>query len=122
MEKMAKGAAMRRISFGLTLAQFIDGSKTVTRRLGWADLKAGDRLLAVDRVMGIRKGEKATVLGEIEVVDVRRERLDAITDDDVVREGFPGKDAAWFVAFFCKAMKVGPADEVTRIEFRKVAP
>jgi hypothetical protein len=77
--------------------------------------------------MGLKRGEKLEQLAVIEVVDVRREPLDAITDDDVAREGFPGKDAAWFVAMFRKAMGVGSlgirdskTPEVTRIEFRLV--
>lgn len=110
---------MKRMSFGMTIDQFLDGSKDVTRRNGWLKLQAGDRLRAVNKVMGFRKGEKATILGEIEVVSVRRERLDAITDDDVRREGFPGKPAVWFVAMYGKAMGRKPDELVTRIEFRR---
>ena len=111
---------MRRISFRLTQPQFMDGSKDVTRRIGWLKLKAGDHLLAVDQVMGFRKGEKATILGEIEVISVRRERLSRITDEDVEREGFPGKSSLWFCAMFTKAMRCEIYVDVTRIEFRKV--
>ncbi len=111
---------MRRISFGLTIDQFKAGTKDVTRRLGWKTLRAGDRLLAVDRVMGFRKGERARVLGQIEVIDVRREPLHAITDEDVEREGFPGRDAEWFVAMFCRAMRCEPSRLLTRIEFRRL--
>ena len=111
---------MKRISFRMTIPQYQDGTKDVTRRMGWLKLQAGDHLRAVDKVMGFRKGERATILGELEVLEVRRERLDAITDDDVRREGFPGKDAAWFVAMFCKAMGCKPDSLVTRIEFRKL--
>lgn len=113
---------MKNISFSITLDAFADGAKDVTRRNGWHSLRAGDRLRAVDKVMGFKKGEKPRTLGTIEVVSVRRERLDAITDEDVIREGFPGHDAAWFVAMYCKAMDVKPGSEVTRIEFRKVGP
>jgi len=112
---------MRRISFGITIDQFEDGSKDVTRRLGWKFLKAGDRLQAVDRVMGFKKGEKARKLGVIEVVDARREPLCNITEDDVIREGFPGKMPEWFVVMFSKAMKCHWATPVTRIEFKRVA-
>lgn len=111
---------MRRISFGLTKPQFVDGSKDVTRRLGWRTTKPGDRLLAVDRVMGFKPGQKAEVLGVIEVVSVRRERLDEITIADVQREGFPGHDDPWFISMFCQAMRCHPHTEVTRIEFRRV--
>ena len=111
---------MRRISFALTQPQFLDGTKDVTRRMGWLFLKPGDRLRAVDKVMGFRKGERATVLGVIEVISVRREPLEFITADDVRREGFPDATPGWFVEMFCEAMRCDPSAEVTRIEFRKV--
>ena len=111
---------MRAMSFAKTTSQVRDRTKTVTRRLGWQVLKPGDRVRAVEKVMGLRKGEKRVELAVIEVVSVRRERLDAITDEDVGREGFPGRDAGWFVRFFSEAMAVPPWAEVTRIEFRYV--
>lgn len=80
---------MRLMSFALTTAQLLDGSKTVTRRVGWANLKPGDRLKAVRKAMGLRLGEKVDVLAEIEVVSVRRERLDAVDAVDCIAEGFP---------------------------------
>jgi hypothetical protein len=53
-------------------------------------------------------------------VDVRRERLSAITDADVEREGFDLDEwvASDFVEFFCEHMKCKPETEVTRIEWR----
>lgn len=133
---------MRLISFALTPDQLLDGSKTVTRRVGWANLKAGERLLAVRKAMGLKKGETPDVLCEIEVVSVRRERLDSITPADVLAEGFPQwtNQVGEFVAMFCEHMSVAvpgdgrykgdkfiatrrkmrPDDMVTRIEFRKV--
>lgn len=111
---------MRAMSFRLTEEAFKDGSKTVTRRAGWRNLQPGTKLRAVRQVMGLPKGSKHEVWGTIEVVSVRRERLDAITDDDVEREGFAGRNAAWFVAFFCRSMRCKPETEVTRIEFRRV--
>jgi len=99
---------VRRISFSLTTPQFLDGSKDVTRRLGWQDLEPGTHLLGIEKGMGLKKGDKQVVLGEIEVVSVRRERLDAITPEDVEREGFPGQNPEWFVAFFCKGGRARP--------------
>lgn len=129
---------MRMMSFALTERQLMDGTKTVTRRTGWENLKPGDHLLAVRKAMGLKRGEKAVALCEIEVVSVRREPLCDITPADVLAEGFPEwtNNVAEFVAMFCKHMRVAahavvrgqetrmramrPDDIVTRIEFRKV--
>lgn len=112
----------RRMSFALTKAQLLDGSKTVTRRLGWRSLKAGDELLAVSKCMGLKPGERAEVYGHIRVVSVRRERLRAITPTDVAREGFPDMSPLGFVSMFCEHMGCDPEAEVTRIEFERVVP
>lgn len=111
---------MRRMSFMLTEPQFVDGSKTVTRRLGWLFLKPGDRLLAVNKCQGLRPGEKARILGTIEVVDVRRELLHDITPDDCVREGFSHLTPLGFVQMFTKHMDCTAGTQVTRIEFKRV--
>jgi hypothetical protein len=60
---------------------------------------------------------------EVEVVDVRRERLSAITDDDVEREGFDINEwvASDFVEFLCEHMNCMPDTQVTRIEWRYLA-
>lgn len=113
---------MRRMSFALTERQLLDGSKTVTRRLGWNNLKAGDELLAVSKCMGLKKGEKATVFGVIRVLDVRREPLFYVNvnEHETKKEGFPEMSGSEFVRFFCDSMKCDPMAEVTRIEFKKV--
>ena len=130
---------MRMMSFALTERQLLDGTKTVTRRTGWANVKPGEHITAVRKAMGLKAGEKAVVLCEIEVVSVRRERLDDITPAEVLAEGFPEwtNDPAAFVRMFCKHMRVPAgevvgalkdarmrpmtgADLVTRIEFRVV--
>jgi hypothetical protein len=130
---------MRMMSFALTERQLMDGSKTVTRRTGWQNLKPGTRLLAVRKAMGLKPGEKVVVLCEVDVVSVRRERLDAITPADVAAEGFPewANHVDEFVRMFTAHMRVPAeavvkslrdtrmrpmtgADLVTRIEFRKV--
>lgn len=112
----------RLMSVALTEAAVVDRSKTVTRRLYWGTAKPGMRLTLVRKAMG-RKRKDGTVeplvrLAEVEVVSVRREPLNAITDDDVAREGFPGQTAAEFVAFFTKHMKCEPDRRVARIEWR----
>ena len=109
---------MRNMSFSLTEAQLLDGSKTVTRRVGWTFLKPGDRVRAVRKAMGLAKGEKVHPLGVIEILDVRREPLCDITSQDCRREGFPGMGPAEFGMMFRKAMKCEWLTMVTRIEFR----
>ena len=112
---------MRSISFSLTTPQFLDGSKDVTRRLGWLFLKPGSQLCAVEKAMGLKKGERHRVLGIIEVVDVSRVVLKDIDQDDCRREGFPDMAPADFVEFFCKGhVGCGPESTVTRIEFRRI--
>lgn len=111
---------MRAISFAYTTAQFLNGSKDVTRRMGWASLVAGTRLRAVEKSMGIRKGGHQVTLGEIEVVSVSREELRVITAADVRREGFPDMTPAEFVAMYCKSFRCQPESIVTRIEFRRI--
>jgi hypothetical protein len=110
----------RVISFMLTELALRLGTKDVTRRLGWRTLTAGTELTAVRKAMGLKKGDKQERLATIRVVSVRHERLDAITRDDVRREGFPDMTPGEFVAFFCKANKCRPDRIVTRIEFVKL--
>src|SRR5579871_3087489 len=99
----------RNISFALTTPQFVDGSKDVTRRMGWLDAKAGDVLCAVEKGMGLGKGGKVKRLGMIRLKDVRQEPLRRMTDDEAYgraecrREGFPGMEPSEFVEFFRKS-------------------
>lgn len=111
---------VRLMSFALTEAAFVARRKTVTRRLGWVFLKAGDELMGVRKAMGRMRGEPVVRLGQIRVVSVRRERLDAIDAEDVVLEGFNGITPYVFVALFCKHMRCTPSTVVTRIEFEHV--
>jgi hypothetical protein len=97
-------------------------TKTVTRRLGWRQLEPGTRLTLCRKVMG-RKRPDGTVdplvrICDVQVVSVRREPLDRITEDDVAREGFTGQTPAEFVEFFTEHMRCDPSTEVTRIEWR----
>ena len=120
---------MRNMSFALTTRQILDGSKTVTRRLGWLMLKPGDQIRPVRKCMGLRPGEKLDVLRDpLTVVSVRREPLRMLTDDtdygfrECELEGFgEHPDYRWpseFVAMFCATHKGCTRDSiVTRIEF-----
>lgn len=108
----------RLMSVAFTEQAVVERIKTVTRRKGWLDLKPGTRLTLCRKVMG-RKGEPLVRLAEVEVVDVCRQPLDAITADEVAREGFPGMSPEVFVRrFFVEAQRMDPQDIVTRIEWR----
>ncbi len=129
------------MSFALTEQSFLDGTKTMTRRLGWWTDKRGRRLLlpgeritGCRKVMGRKPGEPLVRLGEALVTDVYRQRLADMTEDDVRREGVPierfdeidGYTARppveeW-VRWFCVEQKVTPFTEVTVIEFYRVPP
>ena len=115
---------MKQISFSLTTPQFLDGSKDVTRRLGWKSVKAGEVLIAVRKAQGLKAGEKVERLGLIRVVSTGREELRLISPAEVTREGFPGLPPRKFVAMFCEHMgpDVTPSTVVTRIEFVKLRP
>lgn len=114
---------MRNMSFMHTSQQIEDQSKTVTRRMGWKNLKAGTLLQPVKRIRGLLKGSHPEVIGcPIRVVSVRKERLDAITEDELVKEGFHDATVSEFLALFCKAMNCKPSVSVTRIEFEFVTP
>jgi len=92
-------------------------SKTVTRRLGWDNLRPGERFMGVEKGQGLKKGEHVTRLHAATCTDNRAEPLNAITPADVVREGFPCKTPEWFVAMFCAANRCGPKSIVNRVEF-----
>lgn len=110
------------MSFFLTTKQFIDGTKDVTRRRGWVNLKPGDRFMAVVKGQGLKPGEKIQRLGECECVSNTRESLPQIVHhkNDCAREGFPELLPFQFVEMFCKHMGGGMYQEVSRIEFKKI--
>lgn len=127
----------RLMSVTLTEQAVVERRKTVTRRLGWLMLKAGDELELCRKVMGRRRPdgnvEPLVRLARVRVVNVRRECLQAIEDEDVAREGFttadladyegcppdgaPGDLGTRFMAFFTKHMRCQPDAMVTRIEW-----
>jgi hypothetical protein len=117
----------RNISFSMTTPQFMDGTKDVTRRMGWENLKAGDVLRAVEKCMGLKKGEKMKPLDMIRVVSARREILDEMTRDpdyglvECKREGFPEMVPSEFIEFFCRGHRGAyPKRAITRIEFKRL--
>lgn len=106
------------MSVALTEPQIRAGTKDVTRRNGWRNLKVGQQIQLIRKGMGLKKGEHPVKVRMIEVVAVTFERLDTISAAEVRREGFPEMSATEFVAFFCRTHRgVTPATVVTRIEF-----
>lgn len=109
----------RNMSVAMTVQAVRARQKTVTRRKGWLMLKAGDELTLCLKCQGRKPGEPLVRLANVEVVDVRRERLDAITAEEVAREGFPGMSPDEFIdRYFVVAQHIAPSDVVTRIEFK----
>ena len=116
------GKIMKRISFTLTISQVRGQTKTITRRLGWDSLNVGDRLQPIEKGMGLKKGESQVLLGDpIEVVSIRKEPISAITQSDVIAEGFPLWTPTEFIAFICSKNKCRPDTIVNRIEFKYLA-
>src|SRR3990172_1536646 len=109
---------MRNMSFFLTTAQIKARTKSVTRCAGWVFLKPGDQIRAVVKAQGLKPGEKIQPLAVLEIVSVRKEPLDAITQADCALEGFPEMSPAEFVEMFCKHMLYRPEFPVNRIEFQ----
>lgn len=96
-------------------------TKTVTRRKGWTFLKPGDRLTLCRKVMGRKAGEPLVRIVDVQILDVRREPLWLVNDDEVALEGFPGMPSGEFVRrFFVEAQGMSPFDIVTRIEWSYV--
>lgn len=113
----------RLMAVSLTESQVRDRTKTVTRRVGWRMLRAGDQITLCRKMMGRRRGEPLARIVDVEVVSVRREPLGAITLGDVALEGFPQMTPAQFVSFFCATHRgCTPGTEVTRIEWRYLEP
>lgn len=108
----------RNMSFAMTADQVRNRSKDVTRRFGWWFLKPGEQLWAVEKSMGLKKGEKVVRLALIEVVSAWGEPLNSITVDDCGREGFPDLKPDDFIQMLCKHYGCPPNKPVNRIEFR----
>ena len=123
----------RLMSVAFTEQAVVERRKTVTRRKGWWEdkngrrlLYPGDRLTLCRKVMGRKAGEPLVRIAEVEVFHVRRELLSHLitgnTDygqREMTAEGFPDMDPVEFMRrFFWDAQRLGPMDDVTRIEWR----
>jgi hypothetical protein len=101
----------------LTTEQVRNKTKTVTRRNGWWFLKPGDILNAVEKAMGLKKGEKIKHICQVIVKSTRAEALNVITDDELVLEGFPDMSRDEFIAMYCRHNRCPEDEIVNRIEF-----
>ena len=122
---------MRNISFMFTTKQVRARKKTVTRRVGWRNLKPGALLRGVEKGMGLKVGEKVVTLAVIRVLSVRMEKLSRMIDDpaygfgECEREGFGDHSSlrlpSAFVDYFCASHRGCSKDsEITRVEFEYV--
>jgi len=104
----------------LTTPQMVARTKRVTRRLGWWNLKAGDVVMAVEKGMGLKRGEKVKRLYPIRVLSTRPEPLQDITQAECDLEGFPEMKPGDFVVMFMDTHHCEPFVTVNRIEFEEV--
>lgn len=137
----------RRMSCSLTIDAVRARTKTVTRRHvdTWKTLAPGDRLVLVEKAMGLPKGARQVQLDEVVVIDVRVETLDTpkLSGDawsEVIAEGLWEQAAEpmrtgssdhspweWFVEFWLSGHGY-PSDAdpgnvlVRRIEWRYIDP
>jgi hypothetical protein len=120
---------MRNMSFSLTTRQYRNRTKSVTRRLGWKNLKPGDVVMGCVKSMGLKKGQKIKKLHAFQCVSNRSERLDEIYKHgpaygraETAREGFPEMTAGQLVKMFCRHNKVKPTRKIQRIEMKHLKP
>ena len=117
---------MRLMSFSLTTEQMRRREKTVTRRCGWDFLLPGQLLWAVEKGMGLKKGEQVKRIGVVRVISVTKEPLTKLLYDEaygraeVKKEGFPEMSPLEFVEMFCLHNKIDRARRVNRIELEHV--
>jgi hypothetical protein len=111
------------MSFSMTTEAMRRREKTVTRRLGWWDLRPGTILQAVEKAQGLRKGERVKPICLVRVVRVEVQELYKVEDlghAEMVREGFPDLTPWQFIVMFAKANNLGESAgfaAVNRIEF-----
>ena len=111
---------MKNMSFAMTTKQVLAGTKWVTRRWGWLNLKPGDLVQPVLKGMGLKKGEKVQKLrAPIRVIGARREPLSDMHKEPraTIAEGFPEMTTQEFIDMLCKHRKEKESDLITRIAF-----
>lgn len=117
----------RNMSFYLTTEQVRKRQKTVTRRLGWWNVKPGEIINACVKCQGLGKGGKIERICQIRVTKESYEPLErmlkpAYGRDEATKEGFPGMSGEEFVVMFCEHMKCDSTAVVKRIEFEYLEP
>ena len=107
---------MRNMSFMHTADHIRSRTKTVTRRLGWSFLKAGDLVMACDKTRGVKAGQIRTIC-PIKIISVTKVPLTPMSPEELSREGFPQMTEAEFVQLFFGINKGTGMCHVNRIEF-----
>jgi hypothetical protein len=69
------------------------------------------------KALGLKKGEKIEQLAMIRIVSTKAEPLNAITQANVINEGFPDWTPAQFIKMMVDHYKVNSVEIVNRIEF-----
>jgi hypothetical protein len=114
------------MSFSMTTPAIRARRKTVTRRTGWQFLRPGDLVQAVEKGMGLKKGETVKRLAVLRIVRVSRERLDRLRHAapadvaaELAAEGVASSCETWqdFLSRYFWPQGCQPDTEVTRIEF-----
>ncbi len=67
-----------------------------------------------------KRGEKIKRLCQIRVISTRQEPLNAITQEDVIKEGFPDWTPAEFIQMIVDHYNKHPMEPINRIEFEYV--
>jgi len=110
----------RNMSFHFTRESFENRTQTVTRRQGWDDLKPGEILRAVNKIGGLKVGEKVKELGWIKIISVDNEPVYKISDKDCIsegREGHPELSSRQYIRQYCRHNRCEPSDVSQRITF-----
>lgn len=118
---------MKNMAFSLTTAQIRAGTKTVTRRMGWDKLRKGDVFCAIEKGMGLKKGDKVVRLAILRCLSNHPEPLTHLIayprygKREAIKEGFPKMSGRDFVRFFCSTHKqCTPDSRPNRIAFEFV--
>lgn len=111
------------MAFSKTILQVRNRTKTVTRRIHKRPIILGAHYTAIEKGMGLKKGERITPICEIIPIDSRWEPLRRMIDDieygkqEVILEGFPDMQPAEFVEMICTMHHCTPETLVDRIRF-----